>query len=116
MSPTSHEFFKLGNTYTKSSLTRSEKIALRRFKTFFGVSPNICSIVWKKLEADLPHGALPKHLLWCLSSLKQYETEHCRRSLFNADEKTIRKWTWIFVKLLSDLNVVRFVLNSSYVM
>lgn len=107
MNLTGHEFLKLGNVYTKSSLTKSKPIALRRFKTFFGVCPTICSIVWKELNKNgLPQGALPKHLLWCLSFLKQYSTEHCRRSLFRSDEKTIRKWTWIFVKLLSDMNVV----------
>lgn len=106
MNLTGHEFLKLGNVYTKSSLTKSKRIALRRFKTFFGASPTICSIVWRELKNDLPQGALPKHLLWCLSFLKQYHTEHCRRSIFHSDEKTIRKWTWVFVKLLSDMNVV----------
>lgn len=103
---TGHEFLKLGNSYTRSSLTRSKPIALRRFKTFFGVSPTVCSIVWQELQNDLPQGAMPQHLLWCLSFLKQYKTEHCRRSIFRSDEKTIRKWTWVFVKLLADMNVV----------
>lgn len=108
---TDHGFLKLGNIYTKSSLTRSRFVALRRYKSFFGVNPTICSIVWTKLEKDLPNGAHPKHLLWCLSFLKQYAVEHYRRSIFQSDEKTIRKWTWIFVNLLANLNEVMNELN-----
>jgi len=112
MNPTDHEFLKLGNVYTKSTLARSKYMALRRFKSFFGVSPQVCSIIWAELENDLPIGSQPKHLLWCLSFLKQYGTEHYRRSIFKADEKTLRKWTWTFVKLLSNLNVVNLLKPS----
>lgn len=102
----SEAFLKLGNKYTKSSLTSSRNTALRRFKSFFGITPNVCSIVWEQIKLEAPLGAEPKHLLWCLSFLKQYSVEHYRRSIFGADEKTMRKWTWIFVELLSNLNVV----------
>lgn len=107
MNTTSHDFLKLGNVYTGSVLSESRKTILRRYKSFFGISPTVCSIVWQESKDDHPHGATPKHLLWALSFLKQYSTEHYRRSIFQADEKTIRKWTWIFVELMSNLNTVR---------
>ena len=99
-------FLKLGNQYTESSMARSSKIALRRFKSFFGVPPFVCQIIWEKLETVLPVGAEPKHLLWSLLFLKRYSDEHTRRSIVGSDEKTIRKWTWIFVELLSNMDVV----------
>ena len=106
MNPT--EFLKLGSEYTKSNLTKSKAIAFRRFMSFFGITPLVCSIVWDKVKQNAPLGSAPKHLLWSLSFLKEYSHEHYRRAIFKADEKTIRKWTWIFVKLLSDLDVVNF--------
>lgn len=102
-------FFKLGNVYTETVSTSSEYVALRRFQSFFGVSPLVCSLIWEKIENAVPSGGAPKHLLWSLCFLKQYSVEHNRRSLFHADEKTIRKWTWIFVELLSELDVVTFI-------
>lgn len=98
-------FLKLGNRYTCSKMSKYN-VALRRFKSLFGVTPTVCSVVWNAIKDEAPRGAQPKHLLWCLSFLKEYSTEHNRRSIFKADEKTMREWTWKFVKLLSDLNVV----------
>lgn len=102
-------FIKLGNFYTKTTSQSSQYVAKRRFMSFFGVTPQVCSIIWQKVRQEVKiKGGEPKHLLWCLSYLKQYAVEHYRRSIFNADEKTIRKWTWILVKILSDLDVVYF--------
>lgn len=106
MNVTIQNFITLGNIYTESSLTRSRNVAIRRYKSFFGVTPTVCSICWEKLKPILPVGAEPKHLLWCLLFLKQYGSEHNRRTILKADEKTIRKWTWIFVDLISRLDVV----------
>lgn len=101
-------FLKLGNGYTQTKSTGSEYVALRRFKSFFGATPHVCSLIWEKIVHDVPKGGEPKHLLWSLSFLKQYSVEHYRRTIFGADEKTIRKWTWLFVQLLSDVDVVIF--------
>lgn len=99
-------FRNMGFSYMHHSNSLSENIGLRRFKSFFGTTPHICSLIWQLLLDFVPPESEPKHLLWCLFFLKQYDIEHTRRTLFGADEKTIRKWTWIFVKLISDLNVV----------
>lgn len=98
-------FLKLGNRYTKSKMSKY-KVALRRFKSFFGVTPKVCCIAWNEIKNKAPRGAQPVHLLWCLSFLKEYSNEHYRRSVFGADEKTMREWIWKFVKLLSNMNVV----------
>lgn len=79
---------------------------MRRFKSFFGVSPSICAIIWEKIKREIPSTAEPKHLLWSLNFLKQYHVEHSRTTIFKADEKTIRKWTWIIVELIANLDVV----------
>lgn len=100
------EFLKLGNRYTTSKSTESGKTKLRRFKSFFGVTPPVCSLIWLKIKDSAPIDSHPKHLLWCLLFLKHYSIEHIRKSILDADEKTIRKWTWIFTKLLSDLDMV----------
>lgn len=78
----------------------------RRFRSLFGTSPLICSIAWTLIQPSLPDGGEPKHLLWALLFMKTYMTEHAMRVLTGADEKTQRKWIWIFIDLLSSLNVV----------
>lgn len=99
-------FWKLGHKYTGHKLRYSYNLGLRKFKAFYGVSPNICKIIWDKLINVRPKTSQPKHLLWCLYFLKQYDSEHNNRAIFRADEKTFRKWVWCFVKLLSDMEVV----------
>lgn len=100
-------FRKLGDRYIKQSLHgRSDKIRLRRFKSFFGTTPRICAIIWAMLEHKRPSKSAPKHLLWCLLFLKQYNVEHTRRAILKTNEKTLRHWTWIYINLLADLDVV----------
>ncbi len=98
-------FLKLGSRYTKTKISTT-KLALRRFKSFFGVTPTVCCIAWNKIKMRAPRIAQPKHLLWCLSFLKEYSSESYRRAIFKADEKTMREWTWRFVKLLANMDVV----------
>lgn len=102
----SEDFYKLGCVYMKHGICKSKHVGLRRYRSFFGMSPNICFILWNKLKSTLPLESEPKHLLWCLLFLKQYHVEHSRRTILDADEKTIRKWSWIFIKHLADLNMV----------
>jgi hypothetical protein len=58
------------------------------------------------LAEKIPVHGQPEHLLWCLIFLKQYKTENQNHALVKADEKTIRKWVWIFVDLIANLKVV----------
>ena len=97
------EFWVAGCIVTKHDLGRSKHVGLRRFREHFGTTPNICEIVWNLLDDQElhPHGALPIHLLCALLFLKLYESEHINRSLTGFDEKTFRKWQWLYVDLMA---------------
>lgn len=99
-------FLKIGNRITKTKCGQKTSTKTRRFKSHFGVTPFVCSIIWMKIIEQAPDDYKPKHLLWGLNFLKTYTDEHARHSLFGADEKTIRKWTWVTVKLMSSMDVV----------
>lgn len=104
------DFWIEGCKITRHGLGSSESVGLRRFREHFGTSPLICEIVWSILrDQDLhPPGARPIHMLSSLLFLKLYATEHVNRALTGFDEKTQRKWQWIYVKLIAcDLHVVR---------
>ena len=45
----------------------------------------------------------PKHLLWALIFLKTYSTESSLAVAIGADEKTLRKWIFIIIYAISDL-------------
>jgi hypothetical protein len=100
-------FWSIGSNIIKHHSNNSLNTGLRRFKSFYGVSPLICQTVWNLLNANkLPSGSKPLHLLWTLIFLKQYNSEHVNHAITGADEKTFRKWVWIFIELIADLNVV----------
>lgn len=99
-------FWSLGCQLISHDQNNSINIGMRRFKSFFGVSPLICEKVFHLLGGKRPRGSKPEHLLWSFLFLKQYNTEHVNHSITKADEKTFRKWVWIFVYLLAELDVV----------
>lgn len=91
----------------------AKSVEYRRLRCHFGVSFKVCADVWERLDPDknMPTGAAPAHLLWACMFLKLYEPEHALQSRLQKDEKTIRKWVWIFVNGISSLSgdVVRSV-------
>lgn len=99
-------FWKLGHGLSGHNLRNSERVGMRRYKAMFGVTPNVCHIIWKLIQPNLPKGSVPIHLLWALYFLKNYNSEEVNRVVLRADEKTIRKWVWVFVDHLSRLRVV----------
>lgn len=78
----------------------------RRFRSFFGVSPLVCAAIWHKLGRRSPRSAKPEYLLWALKFLKIYATEHVHCSVAGCDDNFFRKWSWNFVLLMADLQVV----------
>ena len=58
---------------------------------------------------SMPNGVHPHHLLWALMFLKLYCAESVLCMLASGengqvpDEKTFRKWCWLFVEVISDL-------------
>lgn len=79
---------------------------IRRFRSFFGTTPVVCSKIWAMLSpfSSMPPGVHPKHLLWALSFLKVYASESVLVSMFGSpSEKTFRKWVKEFVVGISYL-------------
>ena len=82
-------FALVGSSPPKNSLT-----LLRRFKSFYGISPFLCSLVWYYLCYFFkPRGVKFQYLLWCLLHLKTYNTDEFLCTLCGVDKKTFRKWT-----------------------
>ncbi|GKZ00550.1 hypothetical protein MPSEU_001007400 [Mayamaea pseudoterrestris] len=78
----------------------------RRFRSTFGTTPAICSILWDKLDPErfIHKRAEPKHLLWGLMLMKLYLPERAIVSLAGGvDEKTFSKWSWLFIDQISFL-------------
>lgn len=70
---------------------RSEKIRMRRFRSFFGTEPFFCAIAWIELEKNWNYhekGVCPEHLLWALLHMKQYNTEELSAAIVGTTEKT----------------------------
>eukprot|EP00172_Hildenbrandia_rubra_P000214 Plantae.Rhodophyta-Hildenbrandia_rubra.ctg10970.p1 GENE.Plantae.Rhodophyta-Hildenbrandia_rubra.ctg10970~~Plantae.Rhodophyta-Hildenbrandia_rubra.ctg10970.p1 ORF type:complete len:128 (-),score=5.45 Plantae.Rhodophyta-Hildenbrandia_rubra.ctg10970:13-396(-) len=84
----------------------SRVVAQRRFRALFGASPAVCATAWNLMRSSLPPRSSPAHLLWGLLLLKAYSSEHVNCAITGSDEKTSRKWSWAFIKLLSDLQAV----------
>lgn len=51
-------------------------------------------------------GALPVNLLWYLHFVKNFSTEMVKCVLWKCDEKTYRKWSWIFIRNISETKLV----------
>lgn len=60
-----------------------------------------CLLKFKNKYLFLRQIHQPKHLLWSQYFVKQYDAEYIRKAS-QVDEKPKRKWTWIFVLLVSD--------------
>jgi len=102
---------------------RSERVETRRFKAYFGCSPERCAQLWfliRKLPAAraLTKGGEPVHLLWALLWLKIYNTDEVCSGMCRCDEKTYRKWRWKFVKGMAALqkHVVRLQRHSDFLL
>lgn len=81
----------------------------RRFVAAFGVSPRHCALVWiyiKDKTNSYDCGRQKIHLLWTLNLLKGDDSEHVLHGRWRKDEKTIRKWTKLFLHVLSNVQVV----------
>lgn len=102
----------------------SEKICRRRFVASFGATWITCAALWQKCLSSSDETFVadvttfdqtnwkfdrkkpaykPKHLLWALHFMKCYPTENQMASTVNEDEKTLRKWVWIFIDALAGL-------------
>jgi hypothetical protein len=96
----------------------SEEIRRRRFKSSFGCSPTVVARIWNLIDPYEDEylsnisGMTPNHFLWAFLFLKVYSTEAQHSITVGVDEKTFRKWSWLFVEEISNLvgEVVSFTL------
>jgi hypothetical protein len=72
----------------------------RDFTSLFGISTNICSVVWTL--CDFPSGTKPIYLLWAFLFLKVYGTEPVLLAIVGGPtRKTFRKWAWIVIEAVA---------------
>ena len=78
----------------------------QRFRGCFGAPSIVVAELWNLIQAHggLDKDAKPKHLLWALVFLKVYSTEELHCAIVGwPSKKTFEKWSWYFVKRISDL-------------
>lgn len=97
-----------GFDFTNSSNTLRD----RRYRSIFGVSAHVTSIIWNIMIPTINLFARPIHLLWTLYFLKQYSTEHNNAYVWNCTEKTFRKWCWYFIEKISNFKLVCILIHS----
>ena len=104
---TSAKVEAVAQSITRSHDTSSgNRIRPRFFLSLFGVSSNVVSQLWNLIEnqGSHPKGFSPTHLLWTMCFIKVYGREETLSTLFGCDEKTMRKWVWIGLSIISDID------------
>jgi hypothetical protein len=100
------DFWKAGHIITGfDGENGSPSLGMRKFRKFYGTTPEICEIIWKTFESrNCFPSKFPKplHLLCGLLLLKVYGTEEVNSALSSVTEKTFRKWSRIYVELLAE--------------
>lgn len=103
------EFERLGFKMVNFNGRGSLHNRYRRYKSYFGVTPDIAVILWRDLADSkwLRYGgavAHPEHLLWALMFLRNYNKEEINASVAGCTEKTFRKWAWFYAEGIADLD------------
>ena len=89
----------------------------RRFQSYYGSSPLVCSAIWEGLinstkEDQTPHppkSATFDKFLLPLYFLKEYPTEEKLAGMWHTCEKSARQWVWFFVGRIQALKAKRYV-------
>ena len=76
----------------------------RRFRSLFGMSFYVANIVALKIDEPV----IAPYFLLALHFLKNYSPENVMSTVFNLDEKTVRKWIRIYVRIISQLSAISF--------
>ena len=103
---TKDAFKYLANQMLGKKQDRSEKEQKKDFAHFFGTCPVVCADLWNRLDPinKINTKAQPRHLLWSLLFLYKYYDEKSNCQIVGIkDPKEFRKWTWVFVKQIADL-------------
>lgn len=78
----------------------------RRWMACFGVIPDVMADLWTRIDPanTMPDGAAPHHLTWMFYFMKLYNQEETNSiNVGGVDEKSFRKWTWLFIEATSFL-------------
>ena len=84
----------------------SEQRRMRRFRSFLGASPELCTDLWALGFDRLRRTCLPMYFLWTFMFLKQYNTEEVNASAAGCDEDTFGDWVWYVLSVISTVEVV----------
>ena len=104
---TSELFFQLGaELYPILNNGNSVNLKKRRFITFFGASNEIIFNLWNLMCDNISDVRNPMYLMWTMMFIKQYNKESTYASICGCTEKTFRKWVWIYLKVISRLDLV----------
>ena len=103
-------FLKTGTAILGLRHGLSTRSYAQSFRDNFKWGPGRAAYLYSLIERHpiLPRGYGPKHLLWTLYFLVSYEKERRRCHYMKADRKTIRKFVWPTIIVISTL-VPRFV-------
>jgi hypothetical protein len=78
----------------------------RRWMACFRATQAVMADVWTRIDPvnTMPNGAAPHHLTWMFYFIKLYNQEETNSiNVGGVDEKTFRKWTWLFIEATSFL-------------
>ena len=97
----------IGYELMGKKFTRRHDYFIRRFRGWYGIDPAVVVILWNMLETNCTCRKIKSdkiiHLMWALHFLEKYGAEHQHLALFNVDEKTYRKWIWLYIGAISSL-------------
>ena len=105
--PPDEEFvLKTGMEIINRNNNGSTITADRRFREAFGCAVAVVVELWQKLEPYITvnKSAQVSHMFWALMFLKTYSKETVLSGMAGGvDEKTFRKWIWLFVCAIASL-------------
>ena len=96
-------FFKCGMGYLNKffDINNITSTHHRNFRSGFGVSPRVCSVVWNAMDTEY-HQLSREHLLWALHFLKVYSNETNLSATLRTNEKTFRDKVFKVIDSISD--------------
>lgn len=94
--------------HTKNKGKISENTLLSQFLQQFGVTPNVCAILWLKLNEDKSFKFKHKHLLWTLYFLRHYPVQSLMESWTGYCRLTVSKIIWNIINKISELKIVSY--------
>ena len=96
-------FYKKGLQIAGNSTHTFCNTNMTYFRSHFGVSPGVASIIWDMIYLQLPNGFCYFHVLWGLLFMKVYATAPVLAGKVGADEGIFREKSFKVVKAIASL-------------